>query len=163
MPKTGKEGPISKPNKNGISIQAVENENQKFLTLKLINTGSKPIRAFNRDTSVVVNCEITSVTGSVWRQGPMEMIDPAYVLPDEGSFVTIPGHQSISVEVLQIPIYEKIRAGTYIATVNYDDVLGNSLASRTNVKAKSKVGRTENVKVLVETNGHGYAHAKPIL
>ncbi|MEI7985283.1 MAG: hypothetical protein WCI55_06615 [Armatimonadota bacterium] len=163
MPKTVKKGPISKPNRNGIALQAVENENQKFLTLKLINTGSEPIRAFNWDANLAVDCDITSVMGSEWRKEPMTMVDLAYVLPEKVSFVTIPGHQSISMEVLQIPIHEKIRAGTYIATVYYDDALANSCASRTNVKEKSKVGRTEKVKVLVETNGEGYSHATPIL
>ena len=163
MPRTGKEGPISKPNKSGIAIQAVENENRNFITLRLINTGKKPVMAYLSNGSMAVDCEIISVSGSVWRKEQMVMIDPAYVLPTKKDFISVPSQQSMTIEVHRIPIREKIRRGTYVATIDYDDVLANSFADRTTVKSKSHVGRTEKVKVLVETNGQGYAHAKPIL
>ena len=163
MPKTGKEGPVSKPNRNGISIQAVESDGRDFLTLRLINNGTKPVQAYMPSGSMAVDCEIISVPSGVWRQEQMMMIDPVHILPQQNSFISLPRHKSISIEVHSIPIREKIRRGTYIATVSYDDVLVNSYAERNHVKVKSEVGRTEKVKVLVETNGEGYCHATPIL
>ena len=118
MPKTGKEGPISKPKKYGMSIQAVEAGNRNFLTLRLINTGSKPIVAYNFDSKLVIDCEITSVPGGIWRKEPEMQIHTSFNIPTKDVFTSIPGHGSISLEVRSMPIPEKVRAGTYIATVD---------------------------------------------
>lgn len=161
-PKTGEIGPVSAPNENGITVQAVDAHGKGIIILRMRNEGRAPATVFVHSRDVGFCAEITSVSAEESDEEPNLIIDQGYST-GERETAKIPVHGSIDllVECFQLP--NNVRRGTYIAEISYGDWMLNRFADSKKWKGRSTIGNTKSARVVLYVPRHGAFSAKPIL
>ena len=152
-------GPPSKPNSNGISIQAKKHPiHGSKIVITFENHSNHPVTIYTGG-DCGFQCEITSVTPDVWRdKGNPSKFSPKL---DPAQMTIVQPSKTVSVTVYPIPIVEPVKSGEFIARLRYDDTFVNQQAKALGWKTLSTVGRTESIPIYLRSDSSDFLWPSP--